>query len=124
MRDWSRVQEELCRKYGVAPFPCEYGEKVGIARNVRSGLLPLNGVRCLPESGTTGWYVWAGDEMSSADDFFVPVHAVHLEEWCVAAMPFLQLPPGWRFLVAGDYVDVWIDPEVDLSPTGGGGTST
>jgi hypothetical protein len=94
------------------------GDKVGIALNVRSGLLPINGVRCLPEHGTSGWYVWAGESISTDPEFFQPLHTQHLEEWCALAMRFLCLPPGWRFLVAGDHVDVWFDPEVDLSPLG------
>ena len=54
--------------------------------------------------------------MSEDPDFFEPLHVAHLESWCAAAMPFLLLPPGWRFLVAGDYSDVWFDPNVDLTP--------
>jgi hypothetical protein len=49
-------------------------------------------------------------------DFFVPLHVEHLDEWCPMAMPFLLLPPGWRFLTDGDYEDVWHDPDVDLEP--------
>ena len=25
------------------------------------------------------------------------------------ALPFMALPPGWRFMVAEDYEDVWSD---------------
>ena len=55
-------------------------------------------------------------EMSTDEDFFVLLHARHLEGWCPVVMRFLQLPPGWRFLTSGDYVDVWFDSNVDLSP--------
>lgn len=115
--DWTRRQLEICSTYGATPVCVHSDEKVGIARNVRSGLLPINGVRVLPERGTCGWYIWAGPEMSEAADFFVPLHVAHLPQWCERTMPFLQLPPGWRFLVADDYVDVWFDPAVDLSPS-------
>ncbi len=30
-------------------------------------------------------------------------------------LPYLGLPPGWRFLVAPGYVDVWEDPAL-LAP--------
>jgi hypothetical protein len=33
----------------------------------------------------------------------------HLQEWCPRAVAFLGLPPGWRFLVADDQLDVWED---------------
>lgn len=84
--------------------------KVGIARNVREGILPINGLRHPPENGTTGWYFWAGeDPIGTEDDYFLPMHVAHLEEYCPAIVRFLSLPPGTRFLVAGDYEDVWTD---------------
>jgi len=42
-------------------------------------------------------------------DFFEPVHGHHLLEWNRGVLKYLALPPGWRFLVAGDYEDVWFD---------------
>jgi hypothetical protein len=38
-------------------------------------------LRIQPENSTTGWYIWAGEQMSQADDFFVPLHVAHVEEW-------------------------------------------
>lgn len=108
---WAERQLALCAKHSVAPVLVHPGEKVGIARNVRTGLLPINGLRCAPENGTTGWFIWAGEQMSEDPDFFVPLHVEHLEDWCPAAMPYLLLPEGWRFLVAGEYEDVWFDPQ-------------
>jgi hypothetical protein len=86
------------------------GQKVGIARNVLEGLLPLNGLRHPPEGDSTGWYIWAGEVLSSADDFFAPLHVAHLNERCPEIVRFLGLPPGWRFLIAGSIEDVWFDP--------------
>lgn len=40
----------------------------------------------------------------------VPLHVGHLAEWCPDALPYLALPPGWRFLIAPGYEDVWEDP--------------
>jgi hypothetical protein len=109
---WSRSQLELCAKYGAKPFSASPGRKVGIARNVRQGLQPLNGLRLQPEGDTSGWYIWAGEEWSEDADFFVPLHIQHLSEWCPAVIPYLQLPPGWRFLIAPGYEDVWYDAEL------------
>jgi hypothetical protein len=81
-------------------------QTVGISRNVRDGILPINGLRHPPEGDTTGWYIWAGGEPSDAPDFFVPLHVEHIKEWCPDAIRFLGLPPGWRFLVAGEHEDV------------------
>lgn len=105
-------QDRICREYGAELTPSPPDMKVGIARNVLERLLPINGLRHPPVGDTTGWYIWAGEELSSDDDFFVPLHVSHLEEWCPEAIPFLGLPPGWRFLAAPGYEDVWFDPDL------------
>lgn len=106
---WRDRQEEVCRKYGVPFFESPPGLKVGIARNVRNSVMPINGLRHSPAGDTTGWYIWAGGEPSADPDFFVPLHVEHLAEWCPEALPFLGLPPGWRFLTAEGHEDVWED---------------
>lgn len=110
MSDGSHVKQEvIAARFGVRPQPPLPGEKVGVSRSVRDGAWPLNGMRHSPAGDTCGWYIWAGEELSSAHDFFVPIHAEHLPEWCPAAVPYLALGPGWRFLLAPDYEDVWFD---------------
>lgn len=104
--EWARVAS----LHGVASSPPLPGEKLGVALNVRDGLWPVNGLRHPPAVDTCGWYVWAGEELRADDDFFQPVHLEHVEEWCPAALPFLGLPPGWRFLIAPGQQDVWFDP--------------
>jgi hypothetical protein len=86
--------------------------KVGIAGNVRDGLLPINGLRHEPAGDTTGWYIWAGDRLSEDPDFFEPLHVEHLDTWCPEVLPYLALPPGWRFLIAPGHEDVWEDPSL------------
>ncbi|WP_425328639.1 immunity protein Imm33 domain-containing protein [Rhizobium changzhiense] len=70
---------------------------------------PINGLRHPPEAGTSGWFIWGGQEFSTASDFFKPLHIHHLQERCNAVLPYLALPPGWRFLIVPDYEDVWYD---------------
>ncbi|WP_244520036.1 immunity protein Imm33 domain-containing protein [Sinorhizobium glycinis] len=103
------AQKEICEKYGAAYYPSPSGMKVGIALNGRNGTTPINGLRHPPEGDTTGWFIWAGDELSDDPDFFKPLHVQHLRAWCPQVQKYLALPPGWRFLVAGDYEDVWYD---------------
>jgi hypothetical protein len=67
----------------------------------------MNGLRHPPVGDTTGWYIWAGEELSGDTDFFEPMHVVHLLEYWPEVIKFLGLPPGWRFLFAEDYVDLW-----------------
>lgn len=103
------IQKELCGRYGATYSPSPPNLKVGIAKNVKDNMWPLNGLRHPPEGDTTGWYFWAGEEFSEAEDFFLPLHVNHIRNWNSALLPFLGLPPGWRFLVAPDYEDVWYD---------------
>jgi hypothetical protein len=102
-------QRETCRAYGAPWVEAPRALKVGLARNVRTGLQPLNGLRHPPKGDSTGWYLWAGQEFSEAPDFFEPVHVLHLAEICPSLLRLLGLPPGWRFLTHGDYLDVWED---------------
>jgi hypothetical protein len=106
------VQQELCARFGADFFGCDLHLKVGIARNVKDGLHPINGMRIEPENDTCGWYIWAAEEFSQADDFFVPLHAEHLADWAPLVIPYLGLPPGWRFLVTEKYEDVWEDRQL------------
>lgn len=105
------AQVAICAKYGATFMDSPGRLKVGISQNVRQGVLPINGVRHPPEGDTTGWYIWAGEHLETRDDFFEPLHVDHLEKWCPEVVKYLGLSPGWRFLIAGDYEDVWFDPE-------------
>jgi hypothetical protein len=112
MSDASGEQQEICARFNVAPIPALPELKVGVARNVREELTPLNGMRHLPSGDSTGWFIWAGSEMSTDSDFFVPLHVQHLRGWCPQVLPYLALPPGWRFLIAPGYEDAWSDPDL------------
>lgn len=102
-------QITICERYQTEVVQSPGNLKVGISKNVRDKTFPINGLRITPESDTTGWYIWAGSEMSCEPDFFVPLHVEHLTDWCPDVIPYLGLPPGWRFLLAPDYEDVWFD---------------
>ena len=106
------AQAKVCERYGIGPFRTPVTLKVGIASNVRDGVQPLNGLRCHPVGDTSGWYIWAGEEWSDDPDFFAPLHIHHLAEWCPAVIPYLLLPPGWRFLIAAGQEDVWFDEQL------------
>jgi hypothetical protein len=103
------LQRDICKKFGADYRPSPPSLKVGVSLNVRDGIIPINGFRHPPEGDTTGWYIWAGEELSNDPDFFKPLHVEHLDEWCPQIKKYLGLAPGWRFLIAGDYEDVWFD---------------
>jgi hypothetical protein len=102
----SERQEAFCARFGVQPVRAPAFSQVGIAFNVREGLQPIKGLRTKPEGDTNGWYISAVEEWSDDPQFFAPLHIEHLEIWCPQAIPYLQLPPGWRFLVAPGHEDV------------------
>ena len=108
-------QLEIATRFRVTATPPLPGEKVGIAKNVRDGSWPINGLRHPVAGDTSGWYIWAGDELSQDPDFFVPLHAEHLADWAPIVVPYLALPPGWRFLLAPGHEDVWYDENL-LTP--------
>lgn len=102
-------QRAFCRERGHDCVPADPASKVGFAIQTQ-GLAPINGLRHPAQGDTNGWYIWCGEKLSSEPDFFSPLHTHHLAERCPEAIRFLGLPPGYRFLVAGEYIDVWFDP--------------
>lgn len=107
----TQVQEAICRKYGAAFLAAPENLKIGISESALNGSLPLHGLRHPPEADTAGWYIWAGD-YSEDEDFFKPIHIEHLTQACPQVIKFLGMSPGWRFLLAGEYEDVWYDIEL------------
>lgn len=102
-------QKSICEKYGSLFCESPPFFKVGISLNLKTGSWPINGLRHHITDSTTGWYIWAGEELSTDPDFFVPLHVEHLKEFCPIVMKYLGLSPGWRFLIAPNHEDVWKD---------------
>ena len=105
-------QIEICKRFNADFMESPLNLKVGIANNVKEGIFPINGLRINPEGDTTGWYIWAGEDLSDNEDFFQPKHVEHLDTWNPLIEKFLGLSPGWRFLITNDYEDVWFDKEL------------
>jgi hypothetical protein len=107
------AQIAICERYDVQHTPPRYDLKVGI--NLGGRTYPINGHR-EPENPAydelSGWWFWNGERDIPQDDphFFDSLHAFHLPESCPEVLPYLGLPPGWRFLIAPGYEDVWYDP--------------
>jgi hypothetical protein len=105
------AQRALCGKYGAMFVQTSPLDKVGFAETT-ANLIPINGLRHPVTAGTSGWYIWCGEILSQASDFFAPLHGWHLYERMPQVAGFLGLPPGYRFLLAGDHVDVWYDEKL------------
>jgi hypothetical protein len=103
-------QLRVCERAGVDAVAVSDSDIAGVAANARdSTVWPMNGLRHRPKGETSGWYLWAGEELRAEDDFFAPLHIAHLSKWRPEALPYLALPPGWRFLIAPGYEDLWYD---------------
>ncbi|HXC57548.1 MAG TPA: hypothetical protein VNU97_19770 [Rhizomicrobium sp.] len=105
-------QRAICKKYGTPFAPSADALKLGIARDFNPANYPINGLRHPPHGDTCGWYLWSGAKLSSADDFFGPLHVMHIGDCCPQILKYLGLPPGWRFQFAPDHEDVWSDPSL------------
>jgi hypothetical protein len=106
--DFEKDQRNICDRYGASHLEAPGVSKLGISKTFNRNERPIHGLRHKPENGTCGWYIWTGD-LSEAADFFDPLHTVHLADRCPELIPYLGLAPGWRFLLADQYVDVWFD---------------
>ncbi|RDE23032.1 hypothetical protein DV711_07820 [Motiliproteus coralliicola] len=104
-------QKETCTRFGTEFVESLPLEKLGIAIDT-IGQKPINGLRHKAENGTCGWYIWCGEDLKQEDDFFKPLHVSHIQEYLPEIHKYLGLPPGYRFLVAEGYEDVWYDPEL------------
>ena len=104
------IQRRTCRRFNTDFVEAPPDLIVRLARNARPGEWPLNGLRHPPEAETCGWYIWAGETLSSGPDFFEPLPGLLLADLLPSVVAYLGLPPGWRFLLGPNQEDVWYDP--------------
>jgi hypothetical protein len=103
-----RIQKSVCSRFQTKFVESKNELKVGIALQTL-GQTPLNALRHPIEGDTTGWYIWAGEQMSEEVNFFQPLHVEHLSNYVPELLPYLGLAPGWRVLLANSHEDVWYD---------------
>lgn len=60
----------------------------------------MNGLR-ISLDGTCGWFIWADADASTDPNFYQPLHVEHIAGYLPSAVPYLSLPPGYRFQIAG-----------------------
>ena len=104
----------ICARVGAEPMLPPPESRLGFSAGARAGLFPLHGLRHPPNGALNGWFIWSGD-LSTDPDFFQPTCAHHIPAILPAVLPYLALPPGWRFLIAPGHEDVWFDPAL-LTP--------
>jgi hypothetical protein len=109
MNQLLKAQLKVCDRQGVSPDPPAPNLKLGISKNFSLEDFPINGLRHPADESTCGWFIWSGEEPSSAPDYFDPMHVKHVEDRYPEVAKYLALPAGWRFLFAPDYEDIWFD---------------
>lgn len=98
----------ICERLQVPPQPPLPATKLGIAL-ASLHQQPIQGMRIALTETTNGWYLWCG-ELSDAADFFAPLHTEHVQDFLPAVLDYLDLPPGYRFIIDNNnYEDVWFD---------------
>src|ERR1700761_2856647 len=93
-------QKRVCQNVGANFLPTDELLKIGISKDFDPLRFPINGLRHPPERGTTGWYLWSGEDFSDAPDYFVPWKTKHFNERYPGFAKYFGLAPGWRFLIA------------------------
>jgi hypothetical protein len=100
---------DICKRVGAIPLKPNPESKLGIAISTL-GKLPINGLRHKATASSCGWYLWCGTELSDAPNFFSPIHVEHLSEYLPSSIQYLDLPPGFRFLIDNNgHEDVWFE---------------
>jgi hypothetical protein len=102
------IQQCFCRTNNAEFVPAPNKSKLRHAISTE-GSMPINGLRHPVTDDTNGWYIWNGEQFSTASDFFIPLHTSHVLEKHPEIAKLLGLPLGYRFLLVGDYLDVWFD---------------
>lgn len=103
-----REQVALCTRLGTAPQFVAGTDRLGASRSLLSEVWPVQGVRCPPSGDTCGWFLWAGD-FSPDPGFFEPLNVLQALDARPQLAQYLGLPPGWGFIIADGYEDVWQD---------------
>ena len=102
-------KQSICERLGAERKIPTQGSKIGIALETLQ-LTPIHGLRIDPELGTNGWYFWCGGEMSTDDKFYSPLHVEHIDKYLPEVQDYLELPPGYRFVIdRNGCEDVWFD---------------
>lgn len=113
MKTWEEYfedQKSLCKKIGVDFVLANIELRIGLADNVLTDSIPINGLRHPIEGIGTGWFIWSGETFSTDADFFKPHCIEHLINLKPEIIKYLGLPPGYRFLIDNKgYEDIWFD---------------
>ena len=67
-------QQEICKKYSQDFFATSEELRIGISDNVKSGIMPINGLRHPRTRTLNGWYIWSGEDFNPEEFVFFLNH--------------------------------------------------
>jgi hypothetical protein len=117
MKYWNDIQNQqkaICNKLKIDWTPVDLNSMIAFNESLVSEILPINGLRHSKTYKIDGWYLWSGGEIPQDDNnFFKPIHIVHLLEQRPIVLKYLGLPTGWRFQIDDNgYEDIWFDETI------------
>jgi hypothetical protein len=111
--DLETLQRQICKKYESKYIEFNPSDRVAIVLQ-SLGQQPIYAVRvALQKQDNVSWFIHCG-EYSSADDFYQPLHASHLQQYLHEILPYLALEHGHHVIIDKyGYEDVWMNPTND-----------
>lgn len=105
-----KAQKALYELHKAPYRAVNLNEMIGISQTALNGAKLIHGLRHPSTDTTSGWYIWSG-ELLDSPDFFQPLHLEHAIKLRPDIIPYLGLPPGWRFMIdtSAKHEDVWRD---------------
>jgi hypothetical protein len=106
------TDETICRLYSENYSPVEDDQTVGISK-INQKLYPINGERTKIIGIFSGWMIWFGSEIPQGKTNFESMCKVHLKNKIPLIIPYLSLPPGYRFMIDDKgFEDIWYDEKL------------
>jgi hypothetical protein len=85
----SASQLAVCEKYRTGPQLLLRHDRLGISIDTINNLVPVNGLRIPAMSGSSGWFIYGGDEAIDDPGFYQPLCVIHVGKYCEIAIPYL-----------------------------------
>ena len=117
MTNWDKIEQEqkdVCKRLDLPWTPVDNELMVAISNSLLTDTQPINGLRHPRQKNIDGWYLWSGEEIpQDEDNFFNPIHPIHLLEKRPLVLRYLGLPYGYRFQIDDKgYEDIWFDESI------------
>lgn len=98
MNEWNDIQQQqkaICKKLNLNWTPVNINSMIAFNDSLLLDTKPIDELRHPSTQSIAGWYLWsAGDIPQEDDEFFKPVHVLHLLQDRPIVLKYLGLPAG------------------------------